>query len=104
MLPIEGFRATRYIFEYLEKNAKTDFWRFSKYVDFSFTHDQNMLGNIEFKRFCNDCIALSKRHLIEATRDLTSNFIKACIQKFTAYGISILEKCMILCGELISYG
>ena len=57
-------------------------------MDFSSTNEQDMLGNIEFKRFCND-FALNEKKLdfsvfVFAARDLNPNFIKlkSCIQKF----------------------
>ena len=63
-----------------------------------------MLENIEFKTFCSGFTALSEKKLefsdfVSATRNQTPNFIKHenYIQKVYD-SISILEKCLILCG------
>ena len=47
-------------YTWLKLRQMLNFWQFSKYVDFSCINEQDMLGHVEFKRFCNDFTALSE--------------------------------------------
>ena len=49
-----------------KRKKKQKIWQFSNYVDFSCIYEQGMFENSEFRRFCNDSIALSEKNLILA--------------------------------------